>query len=266
MRRPARFLVIAASLLSTVAVSHAASAIPLATPNAFETIDVIGLGHWQSTLDPLAAASLGERLSDAPFALPTLLRVGVGKSVELRTETDSPPARETAFESATDSLRRLHGFTDVSFGAKWRVRGGDAGWLPGVAWLANVETTTGSPAFRGNDFRPSLRATAEWELPHDLTLGLMPGVYRDRDDNGKHYAAGVLALTLGKAWTPRLHTFVELAGEHVSQPQRSGAQANIDTGVAFLATQSLQVAAVVSRGFMNSSQSERGGLSVSSHF
>ena len=244
---------------------------PTSWPDVSDTVAplaFVGAGRWQSDIVVPTARSLRERLAADAFDVPTLLRVGIGKSIELRSAVDTAPP-PNAFETSTDAIRRLHGFTDVSFGAKWRVRGGDAGWLPGVAWLANVESTTGSPAFRGSDFRPSLRATAEWELPHDMTVGLMPGVFRDRDDNGKHYAAGVLALTLGKAWTPRLHTFVELAGQRLAQPRYStyhGASADIDTGVAFHATQSLQFAAVVSRGFMNTSQDVRAGLSVSSRF
>lgn len=258
-------LLLAASAMAGSGARAAPAASPFELQDPFESIAVIDAGRWQSGVALLSAHTLGRRIADDPGTTPTLLRMGIGKSVELRATTDAPPER-TAFESATDSVRRLHGFSDVSFGAKWRVRGGDAGWLPGVAWLANVETSTGSPAFRGRDFRPSLRATAEWALPHDMTLGLMPGIYRDRNENGKHYAAGVVALTLGQAWTPRLHGFVELAGEHVSQRQRNGALANVDTGVAFLATSSLQVAAVVSHGLMNTSQDVRGGFSIAARF
>ncbi len=262
----------AALVLALLPASRAfAALVPTSWPDVSDIVAPLALagpGRWQSDIVVPTARELRERLAADEFGAPTLLRVGVGKSLELRSAVDTAPP-PAAFETSTDAIRRLHGFTDVSFGAKWRVRGGDAGWLPGVAWLANVESTTGSPAFRGSDFRPSLRATAEWELPHGMTVGLMPGVFRDRDDNGKHYAAGVLALTLGKAWTPRLHTFVELAGQRLARARYSnyrGAGADIDTGIAFHATRSLQFAAVVSRGFMNTPQEVRGGLSVSSRF
>jgi hypothetical protein len=164
-------------------------------------------------------------------------------------------------------MRRLHGFSDVSLGAQWRVRGGDAGWLPHVAWLADVETTMGSPAFRDGNVRPSLRATAQWALPQDMTLGVMPGLYRDRGDDGRHYAAGVLAVTLGKSWTPRLQSFVEVAGQTLPGSQAEGSRVNVDTGVAFAASRTLQVDMVVSRSVSGgASQQVRGGLSVSSRF
>ena len=115
--------------------------------------------------------------------------------------------------------------------------------------------------------RPSLRATAQWELPRQLSLGVMPGVYRDRGDDGRHYAAGVLAVTLGKSWTPRLQSFVELAGQCLSRAQADASLLNVDTGVAFAASRTLHVDLVVSRSLSGSaSQQLRGGLSVSSRF
>lgn len=227
---------------------------------------VVGGGRWQYDpvfpLLPELHAPAVSRFASRFAALDVPLR---GQAMQLRaaagnTAVEQPP------ESANDRLRRLHGFTDVSLGAQWRVRGGDAGWLPHVAWLADVETT-GTPAFRDRNVRPSLRATAQWELPRQFSLGVMPGIYRDRGDDGKHYAAGVLAVTLGKAWTPRLQTFVELAGQCQTRAQTDASLLNLDTGVAFAASRNLHVDLVVSRSLSGSaSQQVRGGLGVSSRF
>jgi len=227
---------------------------------------VVGLGRWQydpaSPLLPQLHASPVRRAASRFAALDVPVR---GQAMQLRAAAADDPI-EQPLESANDRLRRLRGFTDVSLGAQWRVRGGDAGWLPHVAWLADVETT-GSPAFRDRNVRPSLRATAQWELPGQLSLGVMPGVYRDRGDGGKHYAAGVLAVTLGRAWTPRLQGFVELAGQCVSRAQPDASLLNVDTGLAFAASRTLHLDVVVSRSLSGSvSQQLRGGLSVSSRF
>ena len=229
---------------------------------------VVGLGQWQFDAPFPALPGLHDRL--APQVTSRFASVDVpvtrSQSLELRTAS-ADPAVAPALESANDRMRRLHGFTDVSLGAQWRVHGGDAGWLPGVAWLADVETTMGSPAFRDRNFRPSLRATAQWELPSRMTLGVMPGVYRDRGEDGKHFGAGVLAVTLGKSWTPRWQSFVELAGQRLSRAQADASLLNVDTGVAFVASRTLQVDMVVSRSLSgNASQDVRGGLSVSSRF
>lgn len=233
---------------------------------------VIGLGQWQfdAAFPSLPSAHDNDASRIAPqftshFAA-LAVPVSTSQTMELRAATANP-AVAPPLESSDDKWRRLHGFADVSLGAQWRVRGGDAGWLPGVAWLADVETTMGSPAFRDRNVRPSLRATAQWELPQDMTLGVMPGLYRDRGDDGRHFGAGVMAVTLGKSWTPRLQSFVELAGQRVSHAQSDQSLLDVDTGVAFIASKTLQVDMVVSRSLSgNASQQVRGGLSVSSRF
>jgi hypothetical protein len=255
-----------ALLAASLAVAACADAAGLPAPDRIDFLEspaVIGLGQWQ--FDPafptLRAIDGNTATRTTP---PEALRLGT--RMEFRAAATGP-ADTLAMESATDRVRRLHGFSDVSLGARWRVHGGDAGWMPGVAWLADVEATMGSPATRGRDFRPSLRATAEWALPRQMTIAVMPGLYRDRGDDGRHYAAGVLAVTLGKAWTPRLQSFVELAGQRQSREQADGSLLDIDTGLAFVATRTLQLDLVVSHSLAgNVSQATRGGLSVSSRF
>jgi hypothetical protein len=251
-----------------VAAARVAAEPALAHVDFLDSPAVVGLGQWQFDpvfpLLPGPHASQASRFASHFSALD--VAVDAGRTLALRAAS-AGPADEPPLESADDRLRRLRGFSDVSLGAQWRVRGGDAGWLPGVAWLADVEATMGSPAFRDRNFRPSLRATAQWQLPRQMTLGVMPGVYRDRGDDGHHFAAGVLAVTLGKSWTPRLQTFVELAGQCLSRSQADSSLVNLDTGLAFVASRTLQVDMVVSRSLSGSaSQQLRGGLSVSSRF
>jgi hypothetical protein len=260
-----RFL--AAALLAAGACVAARAEPPTPRADFLDSPAVLALGRWQYDptfpLLPEANAPAVSRFASRFAALDVPLR---GQPMQLRAAAGNT-AIEPPLETANDRARRLHGFTDVSLGAQWRVRGGDAGWLPHVAWLADVETTTGSPAFRARDVRPSLRATAQWELPRQLSLGVMPGVYRDRGDDGRHYAAGVLAVTLGKSWTPRLQSFVELAGQCLSRAQPDASLLNVDTGVAFAASPTTHVDMVVSRSLSGSaSQQVRGGLSVSSRF
>ena len=257
---------LAATLLAAVACVAARGEPAPAHVDFLASPAVIGLGRWQydpaSPLLPEPHASPVRRVASRFAALDVPVR---GQAMQLRAAA-AVDTIEQPLESANDRLRRLRAFTDVSLGAQWRVRGGDAGWLPHVAWLADVETT-GSPAFRDRNVRPSLRATAQWELPGQLSLGVMPGIYRDRGDGGRHYAAGVLAMTLGKAWTPRLQGFIELAGQCVSRAQPDASLLDVDTGVAFAASRTLHVDAVVSRSLSGSvSQQLRGGLSVSSRF
>jgi hypothetical protein len=263
---------VAAAVLAAAARVDAASP-PSEHDDFLASPAVIGLGQWQ--YDPSFP-----RLRDAGTGMATFaataeprgtvkLTGGIGSNVEWRASASVPnlPVETLVMETSLDRMRRLRGFSDVSLGARWRVRGGDAGWLPGVAWLADVDSTTGSPAFRGRSFRPSLRATAQWTLPQDMTLGVMPGLYRDRGDDGRRYVAGVMAVTLGKAWTPRLQSFVEVAAQRQTREQRDSSLLDIDTGLAYSTSRTLQYAFVVSRSLAgNATQAARGGLSVSSRF
>ena len=259
---------LATALLMAAARADAAGEPTAGRDDFLDSPAVIGLGQWR--FDAMFPALPGPHDSGtsrfashfATLAVPA----NTGPTMALRAAT-ADPAVEPPLELANDELRRLHGFADVTLGAQWRVRGGDAGWLPGVAWLADVETTMGSPAFRDRNVRPSLRATAQWELPQQMTLGVMPGLYRDRGDDGRHFAAGVMAVTLGKSWTPRLQSFVELAGQRLSRSQSDESLLNVDTGLAFIASRTLQVDMVISRSLSgNASQQVRGGLSLSSLF
>ena len=256
----------AALLAAGACVAAHGEAVAPAHVDFLDSPAVVGGGRWQYDpvfpLLPELHAPAVSRFSSRFASLDLPLR---GQAMQLRAAAGNA-AIEQPLESANDRLRRLHGFTDVSLGAQWRVHGGDAGWLPHVAWLADVETT-GTPAFRDRNVRPSLRATAQWELPRQFSLGVMPGIYRDRGEDGKHYAAGVLAVTLGKSWTPRLQTFVELAGQCQTHAQTDASLLNVDTGVAFAASRSLHVALVASRSLSGgASQQVRGGLGVSSRF
>jgi hypothetical protein len=50
--------------------------------------------------------------------------------------------------------------------------------------LAHADLPSGSRALRGEGVRPSLRVSAEWDLPADLSLGVMPGIAVDRNAQG----------------------------------------------------------------------------------
>ncbi len=80
---------LAAVLLALLPALHAAAAdMPLST-DLLEPLDIVAAGRWQSELVVPSARSLRERLAGDDFAVPTLLRLGVGHSVELRSAIDA---------------------------------------------------------------------------------------------------------------------------------------------------------------------------------
>src|SRR4051794_5657264 len=178
----ARALFVLAGATACAAVARADEPLVTDRPDFVESSMVVDRGHWQletsfaSQLDKDAAGTRVRALTT-----PTLLRFGVRERLELRVETDGWTRVTT--QPAGAAAARETGFSDVSLGVKWHQQDGDeASHRPSIAWLVHADIDSGSGAFRGQGVRPSLRMVAEWELPHDWSLGVMPGVFADRDD------------------------------------------------------------------------------------
>jgi hypothetical protein len=85
-------------------------------------------------------------------------------------------------------------------------------------------------------------------LPNDYSLGIMPGVGVERNDDGAHYGYGVMAASLGKDFSGRLHGFLEVALPQIARADNGGTQASLDTGLAWLVNKDCQVDGIVMRG------------------
>ena len=231
-------------------------------PDFVESSDVVGTGRFQVETGLTSDRHAQDGVTVRTLTTPTLFRYGLGETTELRLETDGWTHERT---TAPGTSLTEHGWSDLSFGVKWHVLD-NAGTTPGVAWLLHVDTATGSAPFRGQGLRPSLRAAIEWDLPEEFSVGLMPGVYVDRDDGGKRFAGGIFAVTLGKEWSPRWHSFLEVAGQQLAAKRNGGSVVTLDTGLAFVVTPSLQFDIEVSRGLTDAAPDFESGVGVSIKF
>ena len=50
---------------------------------------------------------------------------------------------------------------------------------------------------------------------NDFSFGVMPGIVYDKT-NGSRHASGIFAAVVGKEWTPRFRSFVEVAAERIA--------------------------------------------------
>jgi hypothetical protein len=266
MRLPRPTLRIAAlfAALLPCAVVHAEESIATDRPDFVESSDVVGLGRFQVETGLTGDRHAQDGVTVRTLTTPTLFRYGIGETIELRLETDGYTTERTR-DAAADTSTTERGMSDLSFGVKWHVLEG-TGSTPGVAWLIHVDTATGSQAFRGAGLRPSLRAAIEWDLPEDFSLGVMPGVYVDRNDAGKRYTGAILAATLGKEWSPRWHSFVEIAGQQLASRRNGGSVVTLDAGLAFVATPTLQFDIEASRGLSDAAPDFESGVGVSIKF
>ena len=181
--------------------------------------DVLAAGRLQIETSGAWQRDASSRLCSTP----TLLRLGVGHDVELRLETDG---------ALRQSAPRASGRGDLAVGFKWRMQDGDDG-RPGLGWLLEVQTPSGSGPFKGHGLRPALSFLAQWELPSGFSLGTMAGVATDRNDADRRYTAALLSASLGLPLGETLHGFAEIAGQQFAAARNGGNVVTAGTGLAW---------------------------------
>jgi hypothetical protein len=235
---------LAASLLAALSPAQAADdTIATDRPDFVESSNVVGKDRFQVETSLLLERDRSAAGRDRMFATPTLLRYGIGETFELRFETDG---RLDASSTIGSTRSSASGYGDASLGVKWHALDA-AGALPSLGVLLHADLDSGSRAFRGQGVRPSLRVVGEWELPNDMSLGVMPGVGIDRDDTGR-YRHGILGVVVGKEISPRLRGFVEVAMPHIARSAHGGTQATLDIGGAYLLSDTVQLDAMFAHG------------------
>ena len=163
---------------------------------------------------------------------PTLLRYGVTDELELRIESDGLTRQRI---SDSGGIAGHNGMADTSVGGKWRLRAGDeASRQAALALLVHLDLDSGSRAFRGAGKVPSLRLAAEWDLPGDASLGVMPGIFYGKDEaSGDRYWGGILAATYSRPLSASTRAFVEIAGQELRSTRHGGNVVSFDTGLVY---------------------------------
>lgn len=240
---------IAFLLCSAVAAAGAAAddkdQISTDRPDFVESSIVVGKGRFQVETSIAGERNKADGIRERTITTPTLLRFGIADTLELRVETDG----RTSYRADGGGLPavREQGYSDTAVGVKWHVLDA-AGARPSIGLLFHVDLDSGSGPFRGDGKRPSLRLSTEWELPNDFSLGIMSGAVWERNAAAARYAAGVFGASLGKAWTERFRTYVELAAPHIASGANGGSTLSFDFGGAYLLADRWQVDTGLVRG------------------
>ena len=239
------------SILSAPAFAQEKSDDAIATdrPDFVESSVVVGKGAVQIETSVAYERSRHDGVAERSTSTPTLLRFGVADTLELRVETDGRLHNWTRVAADPSQNSDASGMAGTSLGVKWHLRDGDED--KGVASLGalfHVDLPSGARAVREDGARPSLRGVAEWELPNELSLGVMPGLANERNDDGKRFTSGIFAAVLGKNWTPAWRSFVEVSAPRIAHARDGGSQVSFDVGAAYLINRRCQVDAALSRG------------------
>lgn len=245
MGRRVNFWLVVGALAAQSAVA-AEESIATDRPDVVESSDVVGRGRFQIETSLAFERDTSAGTRTRVRSTPTLLRIGVSDTWELRLETDGR-LRSTVDDVA--GRTSASGYADVALGFKWHMQDGDeAKGRPGIAWLVHFDVNSGSAPFRGQGVRPSVRMVAEWELPNDIGVGVMPGLIVDRNAEGKRFVGGILAAVASKSLTERLRGFAEVAATQLASTRNGGNVVTFDAGLAYLLTKDMQVDLAVARG------------------
>lgn len=222
---------------------HAQDEIASDRPDLVESSQVVGKGRFQFETGVLLERDRSGEGRERTLSMPTLLRFGLSENLELRVGTDGRSIRHEREEGRRSTEA---GYADSALGLSWHVRDA-AGSLPSMAVLLDMEIDSGSRAFRGQGVRPALLVAAEWDLPNDVSLGVMPGIGVERDESGR-YRYGVLAAVVQKSLGERWSAFAELALPTIARARHGGIEATFDIGAAYLLSKDIQLDAMFSRG------------------
>ena len=97
-------------------------------------------------------------------------------------------------------------------------------------------------------------------------MGVMPGLLYDKGDDGRRFTSALLGVTVSKALSPGWHAFAELAGEDLgARPHRDPVRF-FDTGLTWLATESLQLDVSVTHGLTPAAPDFAWGVGLSLRF
>jgi hypothetical protein len=116
----------------------------------------------------------------------------------------------------------------------------EQGMRPSMGVLAHVDLDSGSGFLPRPGNGGSLRLAAEWELPDDFGLGVMPGIAWQHNDNGERYTSGIFGIVLGKELSERSR-FVEYAAPQIARGRNGGSLSTFDFGGSYLLTDTVQV-------------------------
>jgi Putative MetA-pathway of phenol degradation len=227
------YLIAAALCVPLIAPRAANANDPIDTdgPDFVESSEAVARGRWQyeaglSTLRDRRLGGQGSSLSN-----PVLVKFGFAETLEARF--------------ASEGFERRDGQTvrgGSAIGIKWRSNARDpATGKPAIAWIAHFELPVAGTTQTGRSLRPSLRSVITWELPHDLALGLMPGLRYQLGQAGHAYTSGILGVVLNRRVDDRSRLFVEFSAERIARTKDAEALASWDIGGAYLVNANTQI-------------------------
>lgn len=210
----------------------------MATAAEAET-DVMGTGNTQ--LEFKLGLSRDRVAAFHETSTPFVARIGVSDAVEVRVVTGG------YLKSKVDGVT-TSGMADTNLGLRMRLQETDekTGKV-GLAVQLEQGLPTGATAFRAVGGSTALKFTATWALPEDVSVGVQPGIVRVRNDEGNWYVAPSMSITVGKSWSPKLRTVVELIAPQITSRKNGGNETYFALGATYSLTEMFELEATYAR-------------------
>ncbi len=156
----------------------------------------------------------------------------------------------------------------VTVGARWNAQDRiQAPLLSQLAWDAHADVVSGAPPPRAGNVRRSLRITAMWDTPEDMSIGFTPGFTRGGGMAFEHYVAGLEVSTVDKTKVARWTSFVELSGEKLAfNNVIDNNTAHVSAGASYAASSNAQLQFSVSRGTTWQATDLQSNVGLNVHF
>lgn len=178
----------------------------------------------------------------ASYPPPFLARIGLTDTLELRLGSD------VRISSQADGVT-TQGWADTSVALRYRLQElDDKTNTAGMALQLEQGLPTGSAAFRADGGRTALKFAYERALPDNMSIGVMPGVVRQRNADGAWFVAPSLAITLGKNWTPVFRTTAEIVAPQITSTANGGKVATANLGATYRLTEMFELEVGYARG------------------
>ena len=217
----------------------AAGSIDTDGPDFVESSEVVGEARFQYEADVMSERDHRNSSRLTRTSTPTLLKYGITDAIEIRLESEG---HIRATGDSGNTATRSTGTGDTALGVKWHSQDRDAAaGIPAVSWILHFEGPSGTPGLRGHGIRPSLRSVMTWDFPHDLTLGLMPGIKYDAGEDGHRFTSGIIGAVLNTRLTEKSRAFFEASATQLARGRDGGVLADWNIGAAYLLSRETQI-------------------------
>ena len=207
-------------------------------PGIAESSYVVGAGRIQIETGIQQEYRSGTGNHSRTLFVPTLLRFGLDKNLEVRIEGDTYTWMKES--DAVQGVTRSEGIGPTSIGLKYHFVDAIGAQRPSVGAIVRFFPRSGTGSFRTAHATGDFRIAADWDLSPQWSLNPNLGVGIYEDDAQRSYTARLAAVTLSYNPNRNLNLFVDTGIEY-PEMKHGRTAATIDIGAAYVIGRDVQL-------------------------